>query len=215
MDLHLSARTPSLERILLVDAASDEREMYAIALRAEGYDVRESGDGEAALQETRCAAPDVIVADVMLPKVDGFELLNAIRSDAGTRDVPFIMLAGYDQPLAAITRAKASGATTVRIKPCLPSTLVRDVDGVLKSSRDLREKSEIVRQRARDVLARATAAMNRSVEAVVRACPQCGSTLKPSGVVRLSVGHTYYRPCANGCGWWYYDAPGGQMRKLI
>jgi CheY-like chemotaxis protein len=204
-----------VERVLLVDAALDEREMYAVALQAEGYDVCESGDGEEALQETRSATPDVIVADVVLPKVDGFELLNALRADVATRDVPFIMLAGFDQPLSAITRAKAAGATTVRIKPCLPATLVRDVGGVVQASRDLREKAKLVRLRARDAMARAAAALNRVVEVIARACPVCGTTLKASGVVRLSVGHTYYRPCSNGCGWWYYDAPGAQMRKLI
>jgi DNA-binding response OmpR family regulator len=214
MNLH-SVGGAGVECVLLVDAALDEREMYAVALRAEGYDVCESGDGEEALHETRTATPDVIVADVVLPKIDGFVLLNALRADVATRDVPFIMLAGFDQPLSAITRARAAGATTVRIKPCLPATLVRDVGGVLQACRDLREKAMLVRLRARDAMARAAAALNRVVEVIARACPVCGTTLKPSGVVRLSVGHTYYRPCSNGCGWWYYDAPAALMRKLI
>jgi DNA-binding response OmpR family regulator len=51
--------------------------MYAVALRARGYDVRERGDGEQALIETRTVPPDVIVADVVLPTMDGLQLLAA------------------------------------------------------------------------------------------------------------------------------------------
>lgn len=214
MDLSRSVPGAS-ERILLVDAASDERDMYAVALRAQGYDVRESGDGEEALVATRLERPDVIVADVALPKIDGLRFLAAVRTDRLTTDIPVIMLTGYDQPLAIIMDAKAAGATTVRIKPCLPETLIRDVDNVLEACRELRQRAETVRQRAQAAQVSAAAAVGRAVDLTLRTCPSCGATLKPSGVVRVSVGHTYYRPCVNGCGWWYYDGPARQFRKLI
>ena len=204
-----------VERILLVDAAVDEREMYTVALRAQGYDVRESGDGEEALLETRIAAPDLIVADVVLPKVHGLQFLATLRADAVTREIPVIMLTGYDQPLSVVSEAKAAGATTVRIKPCLPETLIRDIEGILQVCRALRQKAETVRQHALETRTRAAAAVARSVDLAHRACPTCGTDLTPSGVIRASVGHTYYRPCPTGCGWWYYDGPGRQMRKLI
>jgi DNA-binding response OmpR family regulator len=189
--------------------------MYAVALRAQGYDVRESGDGEEALLETRIAAPDLIVADVVLPKIHGLQFLAAVRADAATRETPVIMLTGHEQPLSVVFEAKAAGATSVRIKPCLPETLVRDVDAILQGCRDLRQKAETLRQHAHDTRARAAAAVAHAVDLARRACPTCGSDLKPSGVIRVSVGHTYYRPCPNGCGWWYYDGPGRQMRKFI
>ena len=183
-----------------------------MALRAEGYDVCESGDGEEALQETRSATPDVIVADVVLPKVDGFELLNALRADVATRDVPFIMLAGFDQPLSAITRAKAAGATTVRI--AVPSGDARQrcrrrPAGEPGSPREGEARSP-ARPRRDGPCRRRLEPCGGSHRARL---PCLRTTLKASGVVRLSVGHTYYCP-SNGCGWWC-DAPGAQMRKLI
>jgi DNA-binding response OmpR family regulator len=215
MDLHHSDLGVGVPRILLVDAAVDEREMYAVALRAQGYDVRESGDGEEALLETRIAAPDLIVADVVLPKIHGLQFLATLRADAATRDIPVIMLTGYDQPLSVVSEAKAAGATTVRIKPCLPATLVRDIEGIMQACRTLQQKAESVRQHALDTRARAAAAVAHAVDLAHRACPICAADLTPSGVIRTSVGHTYYRPCPNGCGLWYYDGPGRQMRKLI
>lgn len=113
----------SLERVLLVDAALDERQRYALALRSQGYDVRESGDGEEALLETRRAAPDVIVADAVLPKVDCLQLLAALRAEAATRETPFIMLTGYDQPLHVITDARSAGASELREGEDHPSTI--------------------------------------------------------------------------------------------
>jgi len=214
MDLARSVPGVS-ERILLVDAAIDERQMYAVALRARGYDVHESGDGEEALAATRIHTPDVIVADVVLPKIDGLQFLAAVRADDLTRDIPVIMLTGYDQPLAVITEAKVAGATTVRIKPCLPETLIRDVGSVLQKCAELREKATNARERAQAVRMRAAMAVGRATDLAQRACPGCCSILKPSGVMRVSVGHTYYRPCVNGCGWWYYDGPARQIRKLI
>jgi DNA-binding response OmpR family regulator len=203
------------EQVLLVDAAIDEREMYAVALRTHGYDVRESGDGEAALVATRVNLPNVIVADVALPKLDGLHLLEAVRADVLTRDIPFIMLTGHDQPLDVIASAKTAGATSVRIKPCLPQTLVDDIDNVLHRSRAARERAETARLRSQVALDRSRAVLARAIESAVRLCPTCGAPLKPSGVVRLSVGHTYYRPCSKGCGWWYFDGPARQLRKLI
>jgi CheY-like chemotaxis protein len=203
------------ERILLADAALDEREMYAVALRARGYDVRESGNGEDALGETRSTAPDVIVSDVVLPKLDGLQFLTSVRADVLFRHIPFIMLTGYEQPLNVIMDAKAAGATSVRIKPCLPETLVGDVVGVLERARAARARAVAARDRSRHVMAHSAAVLAQTAAAFPRPCPACGVMLTPSGVMRVSLGHAYYRPCPNGCGWWYFDGPARQMRKLI
>jgi hypothetical protein len=111
--------------------------------------------------------------------------------------------------------AKAAGATSVRIKPCLPETLVKDIDGVLSRARAAREHARAVRRRSGEMLAKSAAVLARAIETAARPCPTCGAVLTPSGVVRVSVGHTYYRPCPSGCGWWFFDGPARQMRKLI
>jgi DNA-binding response OmpR family regulator len=215
MELQPATVGDACSRILLVDAADDEREMYALALRAQGYLVRESDDGEGGLIEARTAPPDLVVADVVLPKLDGLQLLAAIRSLTATRDLPVIILTGYDQPLNIITEAKAAGATAVRIKPCLPETLVREVRHLLEECRRLREKSAEVRMRSQETRARAANALARAIDFNSRNCPACGTALKPVGVVRASLGHVYFRPCPQGCGWWYYDTRTCQMSKLL
>jgi DNA-binding response OmpR family regulator len=214
MEVHQPPVAEKCPRILLVDAAADEREMYALALRHQGYVVREADDGEGGLIEARTAPPDLVVADVVLPKLDGLQLLAGIRSHVATRDLPVIILTGYDQPLGIITEAKAAGATTVRIKPCLPETLVREVRHILDESRRLREKSAEIRARSHETLAHATRILASTVHINSRNCPACGTALKPVGVVRASLGHVYFRPCPQGCGWWYYDNRTRQMSKL-
>lgn len=215
MEAHEPASGGSSAHILIVDAAEDERGMYALALRGQGYTVRESGDGEEGLGEIRAKPPDLVVADVVLPKLDGLQLLTAIRSNSRTKELPVIVLTGYNQPLSIITDAKAAGATTVRIKPCLPETLVRDVGEIFAESRRLRVKAQEVRYRSREARSRTSAALARSVNVATQACPACGASLESAGVVRLSLGHTYFRPCPQGCGWWYYDARAARMCKLV
>ena len=112
------------------------------------------------------------------------------------------MLAGFDQPLSAITRAKAAGATTVRI--VVPSGDARQrcrrrPAGEPGSPREGEARSP-ARPRRDGPRRRRLEPCGGSHRARL---PCLRTTLKASGVVRLSVGHTYYCPCSNGCGWWH------------
>jgi DNA-binding response OmpR family regulator len=208
----------SRDRVLLVDAAIDEREMYAIELRHSGYDVFEAADGQAGLSEARRLLPSVIVTDVVLPEFDGLQLVAELRGDPSTRDVPVIVLTGFDQPAGIIAQARAAGAASVRIKPCLPEALLAEIQRLLERSRALKAMAAEVRQRADQVRARAIAALARASQFTTRRCPICGGELQPAAQVKAPGERHYfvhYRPCRNGCGSWYYDEVARRLIKLM
>ncbi|HEX7044577.1 MAG TPA: response regulator [Burkholderiales bacterium] len=72
-------------------------ESLSFVLRREGYDVTAVGDGETALASVRRARPDVLILDVMLPKLNGFEVLKQIRRDAALNSLPVIVLTAKGQ----------------------------------------------------------------------------------------------------------------------
>ena len=119
-------------RVLLVEDHADTRLMYAEYLRPE-YDTSEAGDGVAALEALQHVLPDVIVTDLSLPRMDGFELIARLRADERLRSIPVIALSGYSgAELDARMRAVAPSA--VIQKPCLPETLVQELRKQLQRS---------------------------------------------------------------------------------
>lgn len=86
-------REPSSDRLLVV--ADDERDiadLLTVNLVMEGYRVATVYDGQAALDAVRTLDPDVVLLDMMMPKVNGLDVLRALKADAATRDIPVVML---------------------------------------------------------------------------------------------------------------------------
>lgn len=81
-----------MPKILLVEDDKSLREIYSIRLVAEGYDVSSAGDGEEALALAVQQKPDLILSDVMMPKISGFDMLDILRSTPETKDVKVIMM---------------------------------------------------------------------------------------------------------------------------
>jgi CheY-like chemotaxis protein len=117
-------------RVLLVEDHADTRLMYAEYLRPD-YDTSEAGDGVAALQAVLERPPDVIVTDLALPRMDGFELIARLRADERWRSIPVIALSGYSGP-ELDSRVRAAGLAVVIQKPCLPETLVQELQNQLR-----------------------------------------------------------------------------------
>ena len=107
--------------VLLVEDHTDSRLMYAEFL-SRTYHVLEAADGIAALERMRSTAPDVVVTDLALPRMDGFELIARMQDDARLKQVPIIALSGYSTPEHE-ERALRAGSTVVLRKPCLPDAL--------------------------------------------------------------------------------------------
>lgn len=81
-----------MTKILLVEDDKSLREIYGVRLLAEGYDIVSAGDGEEALAMAIKDRPDLIISDVMMPKISGFDMLDILRSTTETRDIKVIMM---------------------------------------------------------------------------------------------------------------------------
>lgn len=81
-----------MTKILLVEDDKGLREIYSVRLLAEGYTLISSGDGEEALAAAIGEKPDLIISDIMMPKISGFEMLDLLRSNESTKNIPVIML---------------------------------------------------------------------------------------------------------------------------
>jgi len=81
-----------MAKILLVEDDKSLREIYGVRLMAEGYEIVSAGDGEEALALAIKERPDLIVSDVMMPKISGFDMLDILRSTTETKDVKVIMM---------------------------------------------------------------------------------------------------------------------------
>ena len=130
-------------RVLWADDNADMRD-YVGRLLSARYDVEAVADGEAALRAARERPPDLVLADVMMPGLDGFGLLRELRADARTRELPIILLsarAGEESRVEGL----AAGADDYLIKPFSARELVARVESHLKMARIRREAAEAVR----------------------------------------------------------------------
>jgi DNA-binding response OmpR family regulator len=118
------------KKILLVDDETHILRAAEIKLSRSGYDVTCAQDGEQAwdlIQQTR---PDILVTDLQMPRVDGFELSRRVRANPDTRDMPILVLTAKGFEMAHRDLAEAYGVVAILSKPFSPRELVRCVDNV-------------------------------------------------------------------------------------
>src|SRR5258706_9488572 len=84
-------------KLLLVEDDNNLREIYEARLQAEGYTIVAAKDGEEALVVAKAEKPDLVISDVMMPKISGFEMLDIMRNTDGLKDVKVIMLTALGQ----------------------------------------------------------------------------------------------------------------------
>jgi CheY-like chemotaxis protein len=121
-------------RVLIVDDDDATRLLYSLNLQLEGVIVLEAADGRRGLELARTEYPDLILTDVMMPGLDGFELAAALRSDERTRAIPFIFLSG-EVTGDDKARAYELGALAYLTKPFDIRAIASLVAGVLDRSR--------------------------------------------------------------------------------
>lgn len=118
-------------RILIVDDDPHIRELLAFALAKAGYDCREAGDGEAALAAAAREAPDLLVLDINMPRLDGLEVCRRLRAAS---EVPILFLSSRDDEVDRIVGIEI-GADDYVVKPFSPREVVARVGAILKRSR--------------------------------------------------------------------------------
>lgn len=120
--------------VLVVDDYADAREMYCEYLEFSGFRVAEARNGLEALEQAFALRPDLILMDLSLPAMDGWEATRRLKADARTRDIPVIALTGH--ALTGFSAgAKQAGCDAFVSKPCLPDALVAEVERLIKNSR--------------------------------------------------------------------------------
>ena len=137
-------------RILLVDDNADMRDYVRRLLASQGYEVETAIDGVAALSAIRESVFDLVLTDVMMPRLDGFGLLKELRSHITTRDIPMILLSARAGEEARIEGLE-SGADDYLTKPFSARELLARVEAVLKLSRlrrDAIQQEQALRQEA-------------------------------------------------------------------
>jgi two-component system, cell cycle response regulator DivK len=118
--------------VLVVEDYSDAREMYAAYLQFSGFEVAEATNGIEALEMAETLMPDIILMDLALPLMDGWEATRRLKSNERTRHIPVVALTGH--ALAGHAEgARQAGCDAFVTKPCLPDALVAEIKRLLKS----------------------------------------------------------------------------------
>ena len=134
-----SARqSPSRMLILVVERDPHVRELEAHFLQGAGFSVEFAQDGYAALEQARQLHPDIIITEILVPKLDGLALCRQLKADAATRDISVVIFS----ILAASGRAKEAGADAFLMKPLAEHRLITTVQGLLE------QRSRAVEERA-------------------------------------------------------------------
>src|SRR6476646_4304990 len=118
--------------ILIVEDFDDAREMYRDYLEFSGFRVETARDGREAIEKTRGLCPDLVLMDLSLPVMDGWEATRLLKSDPVTHKIPIVALSAH--ALAAEgERARNAGCDGFIAKPCLPPDLVAEIGKYLKN----------------------------------------------------------------------------------
>ena len=113
----------AVRSILVVEDNTITRKLLRLALTAEGYAVIEAADGRAALAAAGQSLPDLILQDLILPDMDGFELLRRLRALPGGNELPILALSGFLSRLVE-AHSDEGGFTALLVKPIQPSRLI-------------------------------------------------------------------------------------------
>lgn len=117
-------------RVLVVDDEEDLRFVLSRWFGRAGYDVSEAGDGVAALEAVRQSPPDLLVIDLMMPVMDGFELIRRLRGDPTTAGIPIVVVSSNWE--------MATGMDAALRKPCQGNELLAVAARLIQDGRDVR-----------------------------------------------------------------------------
>jgi twitching motility two-component system response regulator PilG len=114
-------------KILVVDDSATVRKLISSKLEKSGHEVLSAVDGVDALELIKEFIPDLILLDIMMPQMDGYQVCKLIRSNEATKDVPIVMISGKDGFFDKV-RGRMAGTTGYITKPFGPETLMKAVE---------------------------------------------------------------------------------------
>jgi len=130
-----------MKKILVIDDEEWLREMIQLALRQKGFEVIEASNGSDGIETARKELPDLILCDINMGKVDGYLTLSALRNEAPTAAIPFILMTGLADS-ASMRHGMELGADDYLPKPFTTDALYAAVDARLKKAQTIRDEAE-------------------------------------------------------------------------
>jgi DNA-binding response OmpR family regulator len=125
-------------RILIAEDDPQGLELLEAFLSGTGYEVKTASDGEDALRKLKAWVPDLVLLDVMMPKISGFEVCKQLRGDPATQDIAVLMITALDQP-SDVERAVEAGTEDFLTKPIAKNDLLHRIRALLDARRSPRE----------------------------------------------------------------------------
>ena len=118
------------KHILIADDYPDALDIWVLYLGSLGYRVSTAGDGAEAIREAERLLPDLIVLDLELPTLSGFDVAKHLRANPDTQDIPLIAATGYSH-VTQHDRAREAGFDRIVVKPCDPDKFVEEIERLL------------------------------------------------------------------------------------
>ena len=118
------------KRILLADDEEDIKTVVTMFLESQGYEVLTAFDGLDALEKTRTEKPDLILLDIMMPVLDGYEVCKRLKEDATTGNIPILILSAAAH-VESVDRGLKAGARDYIVKPFEPEKLLEKIEQVI------------------------------------------------------------------------------------
>ena len=217
--------SPADALVLLVEDDADSREMYAAGLEWAGYRVSSVGDGNSAFEQAVSLLPQIVVADLHVPGLNGLELCRRLKTTESTASIPVIAVTGAARE-SDVALARAVGFDRVLIKPCLPDELRDAIDALLARSARARQRSSEAAERSTELRARSSRRVlqSRIVQCRTAAlagepdtfpCPDCASPLGWHGTQTVGgIEFDYFTSCEKGCGQYYFDHQRRRFMRL-
>ena len=153
MNYSLDTANAKPDTILVVDDSPDNVLLVQSILEEEGYHIEVAEEGESAIEKVLATPPQLILLDVMMPGMDGFEVTERIRQKEDLPFIPILLITAYDQP--SVAKGLDSGADDFIRKPVELEELLARVRSLLRLKHSVDERDEIARQRA-DFVSRLT-----------------------------------------------------------
>ena len=123
-----------MKKILIAEDERDIRDLIAFTLRFAGYEVLTANNGEEAVQMTQKEMPDLVLTDVRMPKMTGYEACKLIKADPTTAHIPVVFLSAKGQE-AEVQSGLAAGADEYLLKPFAPDQLTKKVAEILSKAK--------------------------------------------------------------------------------